>query len=244
MSTGAQGIEVLNNNVLPEITSSLIDNNGNILLGGHINVPVVSSLGDTSWTIGGNTDFFIAKVAPTNTNCGCKLPDPNPQMVSLYNKELTVQGNTTIGADSLVWFWGDGSSTLYTQPGTSVSHTYQQGGSYTVCLRGYNICGVSDSCFQVLNVGVNELVIQNPELVIYPNPFKDALNIELPENMTEAQIVLYDLVGKQVLTLNIPNHRFSHTITLNTATLEPGIYIIHLITRDGGRYVGKVVRGM
>ncbi|MCK7482865.1 MAG: hypothetical protein M0C28_41420 [Candidatus Moduliflexus flocculans] len=52
------------NNVLPNITSALIDNNGNIILGGNINGPVVSSLGDTSQIIGGDTDFFIAKVSP------------------------------------------------------------------------------------------------------------------------------------------------------------------------------------
>jgi len=234
--------KVLNHNTATYFTAAMTDNNGNILLGGHINGPVVSSLGDTSQIIGGSTDFFIAKVAPTNTNCGCKPPDPKPQMVSLYNMELTVQGNTTIGADSLAWLWGDGTSTLYTQPGTTVSHTYQQGGNYTVCLRAWNICGVSDSCFQVMNVGVNELVIQNPELVVYPNPFKDALNIELPENMTGAQIVLYDLAGKQVLSLNVPNNRLSQTITLDTSTLEPGIYIIHLVTKESGRFVGKVVR--
>jgi hypothetical protein len=238
-STGA---EVLMNNVLPNITSALIDNNGNIILGGDINGPVVSSLGDTSQIIGGNTDFFIAKVATTNTNCGCKPADPKPQMVSLYNKVLTVNGTTTIGADSLAWLWGDGTSTPYTQPGTTVSHTYAQGGNYTVCLRAWNICGVSDSCFQVLNVGVNELVIQNPELVIYPNPFSDALNIELPENMTDAQIALYDLVGKQVLNMNVTGNHQPQTLTLDTSTLEPGIYVIHLVSKHGGRFVGKVVR--
>ncbi|MCK7482864.1 MAG: T9SS type A sorting domain-containing protein [Candidatus Moduliflexus flocculans] len=163
-------------------------------------------------------------------------------MVSLYNKVLTVNGNTTIGADSLAWFWGDGTATPYTQPGTIVSHTYQQGGNYTVCLRAWNICGVRDSCFQVLNVGVNELVIQNPELVIYPNPFHDALNIELPENITDAQIALYDLVGKQVLNLNVTGNNNPKNITLDTGTLEPGIYIIHLVSKDGGRFVGKVVK--
>ncbi len=236
------GASVYSGGVWPQITSALIDNNGNIILGGDINGPVVSSLGDTSQIIGGSTDFFIAKIATTNTNCGCKPADPKPQMVSLYNKVLTVQGTTTIGADSLAWFWGDGTSTPYTQPGTTVSHTYQQGGNYTVCLRAWNICGVADSCFQVLNVGVNELVIQNPELVIYPNPFKEALNIELPVNMTDAQIILYDLAGKQVLNMNVTGNNHPKTVVLDTSTLEPGIYVIQLVSRDGGRFVGKVVK--
>jgi hypothetical protein len=144
------GASVYSGGVWPQFTTALIDNNGNIILGGDINGPVVSSLGDTSQIIGGNTDFFIAKVATTNTNCGCIPADPKPQMISLFEKVLTVQGTTTIGADSLAWFWGDGTSILYPQPGTTVSHTYAQGGNYTVCLRAWNICGVSDSCFQVL----------------------------------------------------------------------------------------------
>lgn len=77
---------------------------------------------------------------------------------------------------------------------------------------------------------------------IYPNPFKDALNIELPQNMTKAQIVLYDLVGKQVLRLNVPGNNQHNTITLDTSTLEPGIYLIHLVSQGGGKYVGKVIR--
>jgi hypothetical protein len=219
-----------------------VDLNGNIYMGGTYTDSLYNSFGQGIPAIGGNTDFFIAKVATTNTNCGCTPADPKPQMISLFEKVLTVQGTTTIGADSLAWLWGDGTSTPYLQPGTTVSHTYAQGGNYTVCLRAWNICGVSDSCFQVLNVGVNELVIQNPELVIYPNPFNDALNIELPENMTEAQIALYDLVGKQVLNMNLPGNNTQKTITLDTGTLEPGIYIIHLVSKHGGRFVGKVVR--
>jgi hypothetical protein len=45
-----------------------------------------------------------------------------------------------------------------------------------------------------------------------------------------------------VLSLNVPNNRLSQTITLDTSTLEPGIYIIHLVTKESGRFVGKVVR--
>jgi hypothetical protein len=219
-----------------------VDLNGNIYMGGTYTDSLYNSFGQGIPAIGGNTDFFIAKVATTNTNCGCTPADPKPQMISLFEKVLTVQGTTTIGADSLEWFWGDGTSTPYLQPGTTVSHTYQQGGNYTVCLRAWNICGVSDSCFQVLNVGVNELVIQNPELVIYPNPLGDALNIELPENMTDAQIALYDLVGKQVLNMNVTGNHQPQTLTLDTSTLEPGIYVIHLVSKHGGRFVGKVVR--
>jgi hypothetical protein len=219
-----------------------VDLNGNIYIGGTYTDSLYNSFGQGIPAIGGNTDFFIAKVATTNTHCGCTPADPKPQMISLFEKVLTVQGTTTIGADSLEWFWGDGTSTPYLQPGTTVSHTYQQGGNYTVCLRAWNICGVSDSCFQVLNVGVNALVIQNPELVIYPNPCNDALNIELPENMTEAQIALYDLVGKHVLNMNVTGNNQPQTLTLDTSTLEPGIYVIHLVSKHGGRFVGKVVR--
>ncbi len=236
------GVEALSNSTKLQMLSVSIDNNGNIILGGSITGPVVNSFGDTSQIIGGSTDFFIAKIATTNTNCGCKPVGPKPQMVSLYDKVLAVKGTTTIGADSLAWFWGDGTSTPYTQPGTTVSHTYAQGGSYTVCLRAYNICGLADSCFQVLNVGVNELVIYNPELVIYPNPFTNSLNIEIPENMTDARIVLYDLVGKQVLNINVPGNNHPRTITLDTGSLGPGIYLIHLVSKGGGKYAGKVVR--
>jgi len=91
-------------------------------------------------------------------------------------------------------------------------------------------------------VSIEETAPKEGLLSLYPNPFNDALNIELPENMTDAQIGVYDLVGKQVLNMNVTSNNQPQTITLDTGTLEPGIYIIHMVSKHGGRFVGKAVK--
>lgn len=228
-------------NVRQYVYTMTADNNGNLYIGGSTEGPLTNSAGDTIPGIGGNSDFFVAKIATTNTNCGCKKSDPKPEFVSLYDKALMVKGSTTVGADSLYWIWGDGDSTKYTQQNTNAMHIYQTGGSYTVCLRAWNICGVSDSCIQVAGVGMEQQQKGNESLLIYPNPFTQELSVVLPPGMENATLTLYDISGRQVLQSR--QHSQSGNISvLNTGNLEKGVYILRILSPNGSAFSGRVVR--
>jgi len=55
----------------------------------------------------------------------------------------TTYTGTTIAIDSLVWNFGDGSSTV---TGTTAIHTYSAIGTYHVCVTAYSLCGSNTAC--------------------------------------------------------------------------------------------------
>ena len=68
---------------------------------------------------------------------------------------------------------------------------------------------------------------------VFPNPFTNSLQID--SGTTFKSMVLYDVLGKQILNLPFAN-------SLNTTNLEQGLYLLHLITEDGEVLVKKVVK--
>ncbi len=223
----------------PKIDAITVDNNGNIYVAGNMNDSLYNSFGVGIPPAAGGTDFFIAKVATTNTNCGCDYVAPQAQLIGFNNNIITVKGNITNTADSLYWYWGDGDKTLYSALNTNISHTYQSSGPYTICLRAWNDCGQDEDCLSNLYSGVkNELEISNQELVIYPNPFNNNIIIEFTEIPENSEVKLYDLMGKQILKSKIDETK---TI-LNTSVLENGIYLLKVVTDEGDVFIGKVVK--
>jgi len=60
---------------------------------------------------------------------------------------------------------------------------------------------------------------------LYPNPTDSVVNIELPESITEASLIMYDLLGKKVYQTQLLN---SNT-ELKIGHLVSGIYLTHII---------------
>ncbi len=73
-------------------------------------------------------------------------------------------------------------------------------------------------------------------LQVYPNPFTNALRMEVPGGMTGGKLSLYDSKGRLVRR-QLAN---SSAIMLNTRNLSPGIYLL-VIQRDNKRISRKVV---
>jgi len=67
-----------------------------------------------------------------------------------------------------------------------------------------------------------------------PNPFKNTtvINYELPENMTQARIIITDLMGKQVANYNLAANQKTGQVTVQANGLTNGTYIYTLIV-DG-----------
>ncbi len=63
-----------------------------------------------------------------------------------------------------------------------------------------------------------------------PNPFSSSTTIRysLPENVTSANIYIYDLQGKQVMSLPV-EERGTAQVTVSGSVLQPGMYIYTLI---------------
>lgn len=79
------------------------------------------------------------------------------------------------------------------------------------------------------------------DLKIFPNPFKNALNVEMPQGLENAFFQLFDLNGKMVF-----NQKTGATggsiFTFSTAALPDGLYTYRLFN-EKMMYKGKVVKG-
>ena len=64
-------------------------------------------------------------------------------------------------------------------------------------------------------------------LKLYPNPVKDQLHIDLPDDMTY-EVHIFDLTGKEVFTNRIENN---HQAQYNVSNLKTGLYLLVVIDR-------------
>lgn len=220
-----------------ETTSMLVDHNGNIILGGASSGMVLNSAGDSADLPYGH-GFFIAKVALTNDSCGCEASIPSIAIVGSSGNTLTLSGSASNQPDSLYILWGDGDSTLYTA-NTNASHTYANTGPWNVCLRSYGFCGIEDTCLTNLYSGIN---ILNPEenldISVYPNPFNSTLNIAFTENVNNADLYIFDMLGRQLFH-SVVNGKQTN---ISTTELNKGVYFVKIYTSDGSVVVRKVVK--
>ena len=72
-----------------------------------------------------------------------------------------------------------------------------------------------------------------------PNPFSDSsvITLNIPETTKSAVIGIYDMSGKQVQAINVPQ-RGQTDITVFAAGLTPGMYVYNLIV-DGKVQVSR-----
>jgi hypothetical protein len=80
----------------------------------------------------------------------------------------------------------------------------------------YNTC---------LNVGINEEIYFD-EIIVYPNPAKDILNIEFPKHVNIHNIKLFDMLGREVSFESISNDQIS------IERLEIGVYTLQIMLEN------------
>ncbi len=81
-------------------------------------------------------------------------------------------------------------------------------------------------------VGISESNLSN-DLLIYPNPTNDFINISLP-NHNIKQVVIYNLMGGEILQTNKTN--------INISELAYGIYFVKVIDNNGNSCIKKIVK--
>lgn len=144
---------------------------------------------------------------------------------------------SSIIADQFEWNLGDGSMPTDEDP----THTYTNGGLYTVSLMAYNSVDgagdtveVSDFIYVDTNtvncgVGINDRPAR-VELEVYPNPSQDFIQIETEfDGNTVYSIHIIDLQGREVFRRT--TRRTSETI--NLSSLDAGQYFIEVRDNTG-----------
>ena len=130
-----------------------------------------------------------------------------------------------------VWDFGD----LWTSTDSMPDHTYDQAGTYTVCLD-FSVCiglGLSchaDTCFSV-TVGVTGIdePLDAEAVSIWPNPVSELLNLNVFSRAAlPAQLTIMDVRGRIVLQETRDLSSGANRVGVATDTWPPGTYLLRL----------------
>ncbi len=153
------------------------------------------------------SDTATRQIAVSSAAC----PTPAVTFTSNTSRD-TVRffSTTTYNSDSVVWYFGDGSSATQ----DTLLHIYQHNGVYTVLAVAYNSCGRDSAIAQVTisTVGINDVAAYRA--ILYPNPTGDKINVKIaapatlgllsasgtmlwnaPQELSEAGTYVFDLSG-------------------------------------------------
>lgn len=144
--------------------------------------------------------------------------------------------NTSIGATSYLWDFGDGNTSTEENP----TYAFDSFGSHDVTLVASNVCGSDMLTLNVfLNTAVDEIGKDEYTLTAAPNPFSDQLrvNYELKTTFGKASLLINDMLGRVVG--EVPLQAASGSVELGSIFKGSGVYFLRL-KMDG--QVGEAVK--
>jgi hypothetical protein len=100
----------------------------------------------------------------------------------------------------------------------------------------------NDSLASLLPVGMAEMsLLTELDVVVYPNPVNDKLNISLTTPLSESlQVILYDLLGKELINKEIDSNKQT-IFAIDIGALQRGIYLCSIRAGQQAKVV-KVVK--
>jgi len=138
--------------------------------------------------------------------------------------ELTFT-NTSTGAGSYVWDFGDGNVSEDVSP----VYTYTEPGDYTVCLTAFAKCGEATTCEQLsIGVGVNE-AHGTSTLNVFPSPATEAFTVRASGFLIRS-LQLLDAGGREVARFDGLRTE-QHQVTV--IGLASGIYVVRTELSNG-----------
>ncbi|MFC2111253.1 T9SS type A sorting domain-containing protein, partial [Bacteroidota bacterium] len=158
----------------------------------------------------------------------------HPIIDTAYNACIGNSFTLDAGAGFSSYLWSNNATT---QTITLSSSTGSAAYSCTVTY-GVNSGSKSTNVHWVNCTNIKSITESNYQISTYPNPFTNKLTLEFSETFVSANVVLYDIVGKQVMKFALSSLKTE----LNTSVLQKGIYLLKVVTEDGNVYVGKVVK--
>ncbi len=133
--------------------------------------------------------------------------------------------NTSTGTPMYQWDFGDGTFSSMFNP----SHTYAQGGTYSVTLTSFNKCGTKtiNNLVSVSGVGVDEPTSSG--FLVYPNPTDGLLYIDF-QNATIEKIQICDVLGRILLETNLASQQ--KTMKLDLSGFQHGICFLRIFSNE------------
>ncbi len=137
-------------------------------------------------------------------------------------------GPIITGATALV----DSFNNIYYTPAIGIVSTDTL--VYSVC-DDAGLCASAQVIIHISGINsVEELADSEPK--VYPNPFSDAIQIQLPKNAEKLQLI--DISGRLIQQMNVTDESM---LRLQTASLPSAIYLLRIVT-DSNIYTRKLFK--
>lgn len=127
--------------------------------------------------------------------------------------------NTSTGpaSTSYLWDFGDGSTSIQPSP----AHSYLSPGVYTITLTAAS-CTASDTLQLTIPVGTTGIAETTSQgYSVFPNPFNERLTLSFDQPVSTAEIEIYDVLGRSVLTATMSS---IVSYIIDTSSLQSGAY--------------------
>ncbi len=166
-------------------------------------------------------DYWISIIAPASGKITIDASTNTGKIVKLDLYELVDNVLTSLGV------CGDGSLSFKTSQKSNTISGLTAGKEYYIMVfpeegNEFNTFSMSVKDANPLSVNSTDLLKQ--QLLIYPNPAKEKVDISMQNNSIINSVQLFSLVGKKVIEKTDKKSK----IHLNTSNLSSGIYILKL----------------
>jgi len=84
------------------------------------------------------------------------------------------------------------------------------------------------------SIHIEEEILSSELIRVYPNPGIDILNLDIPKGKSYQYVNFFSADGQ--LVKNTPVNSLSETLSIPVDDLRPGIYFIHLVSKEGHSY--------
>jgi hypothetical protein len=163
-----------------------------------------------------------------------RVEGPMADFTASPNLLATTFTNTSEGAISYAWNFGDGGTSTQANP----MHTYAATGVYSVRLIATNACGLKDTIVQQIGVTPSEEPSWLDYFSLAPNPTNGVFTVEMNGSpQTEIAFTIFNMVGQKV---SQEAGSFQNGFLLKTfdlGNLPGGVYVLQI---QSGKQAKKV----
>jgi hypothetical protein len=192
---------------IPELLEVVVGSNGTVNMTGLVAGTYTVEIHDSSYII---ETFEFTVITPDEV-----IVDADINSSNLLTSSL-VQGNAIF----YQWLY-EGESI---EGSNSSSHYADEVGDYQVYVENINGCGAYSENVYLNTVGINEF--DKTSFSLYPNPVHSTLNIRLSQLATNSTISITDVLGQEILKLNIDTRTNADNMKINMSDLPNGMYFV------------------
>ena len=151
---------------------------------------------------------------------------------------ITRMGDVLSTGTAQAWQWKRNGMPI---PGaTQQSLTLRNSGTYTVTVTDDNGCTMTSEPFYVNILGISEAVVPE-ELILYPEPASDWLQVVFPEPSRNARVTLVSLLGQVLARQETSGESDARTMRIDLSALPAGVYLLQASAGEKW-WVRKVVK--